>query len=111
MLVHCNLLIGMVIGEDVSNNYDVFTFRTIVSEYNRLLQNTQNFLKPYRMGEKYNTMTRICNLMVVHCNQIVRMVIVEDATNHFYDFTLGTVSMEYNRIVSRIYQYSQISTN
>jgi hypothetical protein len=79
----------------------------------RLLQNnTQVFSKLHRMGGKYNTMTRICNLMmIVPCNQLLRMVIVEDASNNVDDFMIRTVSMEYNRILSRIYQYSQISTN
>jgi hypothetical protein len=39
------------------------------------------------------------------------MVIADDATNNFEDSTLRTVFSEFNRIPSRIYQYSQIYTN
>jgi hypothetical protein len=39
------------------------------------------------------------------------MVIADDATDNFDASTLRTVSIEYNRIPSRIYQYSQIYTN
>jgi hypothetical protein len=39
------------------------------------------------------------------------MVIEDDASNNFDDLILRTVSMENNIIISRIYQYSQISTN
>jgi hypothetical protein len=40
------------------------------------------------------------------------MVIANVVSNHVDDFTLGTVSMEYNRILSRIYQqYSQTFTD
>jgi hypothetical protein len=60
----------MVIVEDLSNNYDAFTLRTLSSEYNRLLHNTQ-------------IMTQICNLMIVPCNQLVRMVIADDVSNNF----------------------------
>jgi hypothetical protein len=45
----------MVIVEDLSNNYDAFTLRTLSSEYNRLLQNTQIFSKLHRMWKvQYN---------------------------------------------------------
>ena len=37
--------------------------------------------------------------------------ISDDTTNNFDSNTLITASMEYNRIPSRVYQYSQISTN
>ena len=63
------------------------------------------------MGGKYNSLTRICNLLIVPCNQLVRMVIMDDANNNFDSNTLITASMEYNRITTRIYQYSQISTS
>jgi hypothetical protein len=102
----------MVIVEDVSNNYNASKLRRVVFiEYNRILENTQIFSILQRMGGKHNTMTQICNLMIVPCYHLLCMVIAEDATNHFDDFTLRIVSMEYNRILSRIYQYSQISTN
>jgi hypothetical protein len=39
------------------------------------------------------------------------MVIVDDTSNNFESNTPITASMEYNTIPSRIYQYSQISTN
>jgi hypothetical protein len=39
-------------------------------------------------------MTKICNLMIVPYNQLVRMVILNDSNNNFEDFTDGTVSME-----------------
>jgi hypothetical protein len=39
------------------------------------------------------------------------MVIADDATNNFDAFALRTVSIEYNRIPSRIHQYSQIYPN
>jgi hypothetical protein len=73
-------------------------------EYTNILITTQN-------GWKINTMTQICNLRIILCNQLVRMVIVDAFTNSFDDLTLRTVSMEYNRILSRIHKHSQISTN
>jgi hypothetical protein len=42
---------------------------------------------------KYNTMTQICNLMIVPCNQLVSMVIADDVSNNFDEFTLRTVSV------------------
>jgi hypothetical protein len=39
------------------------------------------------------------------------MVNVDDTSNNFESNTPITASMEYNTIPSRIYQYSQISTN
>jgi hypothetical protein len=103
----------MVILEDASNNYDASTLRTLSIEYNRILQITQIFSKLHIMDGKYKTMTQICNLMIVPCNQLLHMVIVNGATNSFDAFQLRTdVSMEYKRILSRIYQqYSQIYTN
>jgi hypothetical protein len=47
----------MVILEDVANNYDASTLRTVSIEYNRILENTQIFSKLHRMRGKYNTMT------------------------------------------------------
>jgi hypothetical protein len=49
--------------------------------------------------------------MIVPCNQLLCMVIADDVSNYFDAFKLRTVSMEYTRIPSRIYQYSQIYTN
>ena len=63
------------------------------------------------MGGKYISLTRICNLLIVPCNQLVRMVIVDDVNNNFDSITLITASMEYNRITPRMYQYSKISTS
>jgi hypothetical protein len=37
--------------------------------------------------------------MIVPCNQVVRMVIVENGYNNFEDSTFGNVSMEYNIIL------------
>jgi hypothetical protein len=84
MLVHCNPLICVVIVEDGSNNCDAFTLRT--PEYTNILKTAQN------VG-KYNTMTQICNLMIVPCNQLVSMVIADDVSNNFDEFTLRTVSV------------------
>jgi hypothetical protein len=44
------------------------------------------------MGGKENTLTQICNvnLMLVPCNPLVHMGIVEDATNHYEVSTLIT---------------------
>jgi hypothetical protein len=39
------------------------------------------------------------------------MVIADDASNNFDSNKIITASMEYNNILSRIYQYSPISTN
>jgi hypothetical protein len=72
----------------------------------------QSTIDYYSRIYEYSTMTQICNLMIVPCNQLVCMVIADDASDTFDDFTLRTVSMEYNIILSRIYQqYSQIYTN
>jgi hypothetical protein len=104
----------MVIVEDLSNNDDAFTLKTLSSEYNRLLQNTQIFSNLYKIGGKYNTTNNdpYSTLMIVPCNQLVCMVVGDDASKNFDDFTLRTVSMEYNGIVNRIYQqYTQIFTN
>jgi hypothetical protein len=101
----------MVVVEDISNNYDASTLRTVSIEYNRILENKQIISKLHRMGGKYNTMTRICNIMIVPCNKLLCMVISDDVNNNFDVFTIRTVSMEYIRILTRIYQYSQISTN
>jgi hypothetical protein len=89
----------MVNAENGSNNYDASTLRTVCSEYNRLLQNTQIFSKLHRMGGKYNTMTGICNLMIFHFNQLLHRVIWDDANNNFDDFTVRTLSSEYNRLL------------
>jgi hypothetical protein len=88
----------MVIVDDGTNNFDAFKLRTVSIEYNRILENTQIFSKLHRIGGKYNTMTRICNLMIVPCNPLLRTVIVDDANNNFDAPTLRTVSIEYNRI-------------
>jgi hypothetical protein len=56
-------------------------------------------------------MTGICNQMIVPCNILVHMVIVDDDTNNFDVNTLRTVSIEYNRIPSRMIKKSQIYTN
>jgi hypothetical protein len=88
--------------EDVANNSNASTLRTVSREYNRILENTQIFSKLHRMGGKYNTMTQICNIMIVPCNPLLCMVIADDAANNFYAFKLRTVSIEYHRIHSRI---------
>jgi hypothetical protein len=50
--------------------------------------------------------------MTVPCYQLVCMVIVDDATNHFVIDTLRTVSIEYIGITSScILQKSHIYTN
>jgi hypothetical protein len=82
----------MVIADDDTNNFDASTLRTVCIEYNRILQNTQIFSKLHRIGGKYNTMTRICNLMIVPCNPLLRMVIVGYANNNFDAPTLKAVS-------------------
>jgi hypothetical protein len=49
------------------------------------------------MGGKYKPLAQKCNQMIVPWNQLVRMVIVDDATNNFYVNTLRTaVLIEYN---------------
>jgi hypothetical protein len=63
------------------------------------------------MGRKYNPLIRICHQMTAACNQHVRMVAADDATNHFDVNTRRTVPIEYNRIPSRVLQYSQTSTD
>jgi hypothetical protein len=63
------------------------------------------------MGGKYNPLTQICNQMIVPCYQLVHMVITGDATNHFGVNTFRPISIEYNIILSRILQNSQIYTN
>jgi hypothetical protein len=82
----------MVIADDDTNNFDAFKFRTVSIEYNRILENTQIFSKLHRIGGKYNTMTRICNLMIVPCNPLLCMVIVDDTNNKYDASTLRTVS-------------------
>jgi hypothetical protein len=72
----------MVIAEDDTINVDASTLRTVSIEYNRILQNTQSFPKLHRIGGKYNTMTRICNPMIVPCNPILHMVIADDANKN-----------------------------
>jgi hypothetical protein len=111
MFVDGNQLVYMVIGENVSNNYGACLIRNHSSQYNSPLQNTRIFWKLHRMGGKSNTMTQIYNLMIVLCNQLVCMVIVNDASINFDSNKIINASMEYNSILSRIYQYSQISTN
>jgi hypothetical protein len=90
----------MVIGDNDTNNDKASTLRTVSIEYNRMLENTQIFSKLHRIGGKYNTMTRVCNLMIVPCNPLLRMVIADDVSKHFDAFKLRTVSMEYNGILS-----------
>jgi hypothetical protein len=75
MIVPCSQLVSMVIANDDTNHFDAFQFRTVSIEYNRILENTPIFSKLHRIGGKYNTMTRICNLIIVPCNQLVHMVI------------------------------------
>jgi hypothetical protein len=43
VLVSCNQLVGMVIAEDGSKNYEASTLRTLSSEYSRVLHNTPLF--------------------------------------------------------------------
>jgi hypothetical protein len=82
----------MVITDDNTNNVDAFKFRTVSIEYNRILEKTQIFSKLHSIGGKYNTMTRVCNLMIVPCNPLLCMVIADDANNNFDAPTLSTVS-------------------
>jgi hypothetical protein len=61
-------------------------------------------------------MSPVCNIMIVPCNQLVGMVIVDDATNNYEAFTLQSLSSEYNRILrtteySILHEYSQMYTN
>jgi hypothetical protein len=64
------------------------------------------------MGGKSNTMTQICTLMIIPCNQqLVSMVIVNDTSINFDRNKIITASMEYNSIPFKIYQDPQISTN
>jgi hypothetical protein len=49
--------------------------------------------------------------MIVPCNQLVCLVIVDDVTNHFDVNTLRNVPIEYNSILSKILQYSKVFTN
>jgi hypothetical protein len=63
------------------------------------------------MGGKLNTLTQICTQMIVSCNQLVCMLMVDDATNILEASTLKTFSSEHNIIPSRIHQYSQIYKN
>jgi hypothetical protein len=83
----------MVIVEVGSNNYEASIPRTIYREYNIILQNTPLFSNFHRMGGKQNTLTKICNQIIVPCNQLVHMVIVDDATYNFKDSTLRIVSI------------------
>jgi hypothetical protein len=72
----------MVIVEDESNNYDASMLRTVSIEYHRLHsrmhQYSQNCIEN-------NTMTQICNLMIVPCKQLLCMVIADDVNNNFDD--------------------------
>jgi uncharacterized membrane protein len=108
MIVPCNQLLHMVMADDASYDFDALTIRALSSEYNIILQNTQIFSNLHRMGGKYNILTRICNLMIAPCNQLCCMVMVDDTSNMFDDFTLRTDFMGDNNIPSRIHQYSQI---
>jgi hypothetical protein len=60
------------------------------------------------MGGKLYSLTHICNLMIVTCNQLFHMMLREDATNNFEVNTLRTVSIEYNIIPSRIQKFSNL---
>jgi hypothetical protein len=44
-------------------------------------------------------MSPVCHSMIVPCNQLVRVVIVDAATNNYEAFTLPTLSLEYNIIL------------
>jgi hypothetical protein len=44
-------------------------------------------------------MSPICNQMLVPCNHLVCLVIVEEETNNYEASTIRTVSIEYNRIL------------
>jgi hypothetical protein len=68
MFVDCNPLVHMIVEENISNNYGAHTIINHSSQYNSLLQNTQIFWKLHRLSGKSNTMTQICNLMIVPYN-------------------------------------------
>jgi hypothetical protein len=72
----------MVIADDATNNCDASTLQTLSSEYKRILHITPIFSNLHKLRGKYNTMTQICNLMIVPCNHLVLMVIADDATNN-----------------------------
>jgi hypothetical protein len=56
-------------------------------------------------------MSPICNLMLIfHC-PLVRIVIVDEVSNHFYVNTLRTVHIEYDSMLSKILHYSNTYTN
>jgi hypothetical protein len=73
----------MVIVDDDTDNSDAFKLRTVYIDYNRILENAQIFSKLHRIGEKYNTMTQICNIIIVPCSPLLCMVIVDDENNNF----------------------------
>jgi hypothetical protein len=55
----------MVIVQDDSINYEASTLRSLSSKYNRVHHNTQICTNLHRMGGNKNTLTRICNHMLV----------------------------------------------
>jgi hypothetical protein len=83
----------MVIADDAIKDYDVSTLRTVSIEYHIILHFRGIFSNLHRMGCTLNTLTSICNLMIVPCNQLVGMVIEDDATHNDDASTLGTVSI------------------
>jgi hypothetical protein len=81
-----------IVVEDGSNNYEASALKTVSREYNRILQITPLISNLHPQNERKNTLAQICNQMTDPCNQLVRMIIVEDGSNNYDASTLRTIS-------------------
>jgi hypothetical protein len=92
----------MVIADDANNNFDASTLRTVSIEYNIIPSGIHQYSQIYTNSDDNRLPAMsptICTHMLVHCNPLVCMVIVEVGSNNYEGSTLRTVSREYNRIL------------
>jgi hypothetical protein len=88
----------MLIVDDATNNFYAPTLITVPVEYKSILSKIlQDILKK----PSQNRMLKIgchntkCNIELVHCNQLVCMLIMEEGINNYEASTLITLSSEY----------------
>jgi hypothetical protein len=99
----------MVIAEDNAIICEASSLGSVTSKYQRILQNIPIFSNLHKMGGEEKPLTQTCNQMILlPCNQPVRMVVVEDNFINYEDSTLRTVSIEFKRIPSRNIQTGMI---
>jgi hypothetical protein len=87
----------MVIADDATNHLDGNTLITVSIEYNSIPSRIVQYSQIYtNWDDKRTAITPICNIMLVHCNPPICMVIIQDGSSNYEAFRITTLSSEWN---------------